>query len=142
MPASYRNGLYVVEDASDFRTIDRELAAIDERLFLDYEIRAGAKVYRVLYERWPEPPAEIARWPYPLSSGLLELVKSLRPRAGVDLEAALRANAELEARQLADFERDVDEIADDVGPRIRETRSALLHRGVHLRRARARRSVS
>jgi hypothetical protein len=137
MPVSHRNGLYVAEDAIDFRTIDRELAAIDERLFLDYEIRAGAKVYRVLYDRWPESPAEIARWPYPLSSGLLELVKSLRPRAGVDLEAPLRANAERAARQRADFERDVDEIAADVGPRIRETRSALLHRGAHLRRARA-----
>jgi hypothetical protein len=140
MPVSHRNGLYVVEDAIDFRTIDRELAAIDERLFLDYEIRAGAKVYRVLYDRWPEPPAEIARWPYPLSSGLLELVKSLRPRAGVDLEAPLRANAERAARQRADFERDVDEIAADVGPRIRETYSAVLHRGVYLRRSRTRRA--
>ena len=100
MPVSHRNGLYVVEDATDFRAIDRELSAIDERLFLDYEIRAGAKVYRVLYDRWPEPPAEIVRWPHPLSSGLVEELRKLRPREGVDLQAPLRANEEQAAREL------------------------------------------
>ena len=141
MPVSHRNGLYVVEDATDFRAIDRELNAIDERLFLDYEIRAGAKVYRVLYDRWPEPPAEIVRWPHPLSSGLVEELRKLRPREGVDLQAPLKANEQRALREVADFERDVDEIADDIGPRMRETRSAVLHRGVYLRRSRASRGM-
>lgn len=153
MHLSQRNGLYVVEQGSDFGAIDAALAEIDHRLYLSWEVdarygdpRDGARVYRVLYDRGDQPPATVAEWrneygaPLPLSSGLVELVKSLRPRDGVDLERAQRANEEKAARETADFERDVDEIAADMGPRISDKRSAVLHRGQHLRLARARRA--
>jgi hypothetical protein len=137
MRTSHRNGLFVVEDAADFNTIDRQLRVeVDDRLFLTAEYENGGRVYRVLYDRGDDVPAEICRWPHQLSSGLVDLVKSLRPREGPDLERAARANEAKAARDLADFERDVDEIADDVGPRIEGRRSPLFHRGMHLRRAR------
>lgn len=144
MPVSrlHSSGLTLVEDSRDERDIQAELEQIDDRLFLSWEIDRGRQLYRVLYDRGDEPPAPIAEWrgsdgePLPLSSGLVELVKSLRPREGVDLGAAQRANEERAARQRADFEYEVDEAARDIGPRISDKRSAVLHRGVHLRRAR------
>lgn len=38
MPVRFDSGLYLVENAADFATIERDLAAIDDRLFLIYEI--------------------------------------------------------------------------------------------------------
>lgn len=131
-------GLYVVEQASDVRAVEASLAEIDPALFLSWEIEGDRKVYRVLYDRGDQTPAEIARWPYPLSSGLVELVKSLRPREGPDLERAQRANEQKAERETRDFEETVDEIAKDVGKRISGKRSAVLHRGQHLRLARSR----
>jgi hypothetical protein len=147
MPVSrlHRSGLTLVEDSLDERAVQRELELIDDRLFLSWEISHGRRLYRVLYDRGDEAPAPIAEWrgpngePLPLSSGLVELVKSLRPRGGVDLEASQKANEALRERQLRDFDYDVDEAAADVGPRISDKRSAVLHRGVHLRRARDKR---
>jgi len=148
MPVSrlHRSGLTVVEDSLDIRAIDAGLRLIDDRLFLTYEIEQGRQLWRVLYDRGDEPPATIADWrdargrPLPLSSGLLELVKSLRPRSGeVDLEASQKANEERAAREQAESDAAMDEIAADVGPRISDKRSAVLHRGVHLRLARDRR---
>ena len=136
-------GLYVVEDSLDATAIGRELAAVDDRLFLSWDVEQGRQLWRVLYDRGDLPPVAIADWrddrgrPLPLSSGLLELVKSLRPRGGPDLEASSRANAAARERQLRDFDEAVDEIAADIGPRISDKRSAVLHRGPHLRRARS-----
>ena len=143
---SHRSGLTLVEDSYDERSLQAELELIDDRLYLVWEVRRGARLYRVLYDRGDNEPAPIAEWrgddgsPLPLSSGLVELVKSLRPRDGnVDLEGPTRRNVERAERLKADSDAAMDEIAADVGPRISDKRSAVLHRGVHLRRARDRR---
>lgn len=145
MPTSFRNGLYVSEDAVDFNAVDKALYEVDDHLFLTWEVTDGAKAYRVLYDRGDHEPAEICRWvnergdPLPLSSGLVERVKSLRPRDGVvDLDASRKANEELERRQVADFEAEVDEIVKDMGPRAEGRKRPVLHRGQHLRLARQR----
>ena len=145
MPRSFRNGLHVVEDNTTFAAVDAALYAVDQQLFLTWEVEDGAKLYRVLFDRGDNPPAEIARWvnergqPLPLSHGLVELVKSLRPRDGVvDFHAAQRANEAREAEKIADFDAEVDEIVADMGPRAEGKKRAVLHRGQHLRMARSR----
>jgi len=144
MPVSRRNGLLVVEEATDFRAVDAALADIDRRLFIAYEIEAGRPVYRVMVDQGDHGAAVLCDWrdehgqPLPLSSGLVEQVKSQRPREGPDLGRSERANAELKARQLADFDEAVDGIAEDVGARMSGRRSAVLPRGIGLRRARSR----
>lgn len=143
MPISQRNGLYVVEAAADFKAIDAALYEVDDHLFLTWEIRDGAKVYRVMFDRGDEPPVSICDWtneygkPLPLSSSLIERVKSLRPRGTLDFKASQKANEAMVARQVADFDAAVDEMAADIGPRIEGRRSPAFHRGIHLRRARA-----
>jgi len=151
MPVSQqRSGLYVVEDAGDFKAVDRELRVIDDRLFLSWEIdhrygdpRYGTKVYRVLCDYGSaNEPGVVCEWrtdvgvPLPLSSGLVEQVKSQRPREGFNAKAAQAANDAKIEKERAELDAAMDEIADDVGPRISDKRSALLHRGPHLRRAR------
>lgn len=139
MPVSrlHESGLTLVEDSLDARAVEAALQRIDDRLFLTFEIARGQRVYRVLYDRGDQPPAPIADWPHALSSGLVELVQSQRPRGGVDLEASEKANAALKERQLADFDYALDELANDLGPRIAGKRSPAFHRGPHLRRARS-----
>lgn len=145
----HRSGLTLVEDSLDEQAVQAQLALIDDRLYLSWEVRRGRQLYRVLYDRGDQTPAPIAEWcgpngePLPLSSGLVEHVKSLRPRDGiVDLEGPQRRNEERAAKLKAESDAAMDEIAADVGPRISDKRSAVLHRGVHLRRARARRGIT
>jgi hypothetical protein len=129
--------------AADERSVERELQALDPRLFLTYEIEGGRQVYRVMCEYAGDHFAPVCDWrdekqqPLPLSSGLIELVRSLRPRGGVTAQEAIAANEKLQARVEADFENEVDEIVGDMAPRMRETRAACLPRGPHLRRARS-----
>lgn len=90
-----------------------------------------------MYDRGDDPPVELSRWPHELSSGLVDQVKSQRPRSGPitppDFALLNEQRAEKEKQELVEH---MDEIADDVGSRISGTRSSVLHRGIHLRRRR------
>jgi hypothetical protein len=139
------SGLYVVEFGQDFAAIDRELRREDDRLFLTWEIdpRYNQKVYRVLCEVAGDKPSVcIAEWrdelgrPLPLSSGILERVRSQRARGGVAAQEAFASNEAMIEAAIRESDEAMDEIAEDVGPRIAGKRSAVLHRGHHLRRSR------
>jgi len=135
-------GLYVVEQAADFRAIDAELGRIDSRLFLSWELERGKKLYRVLYERGDLPPLTLCDWrdergePLPLSSGLIERVKSQRPRGGPEFPDYARLNEERAEKERVELGEAMQDIAADIEPRIAGRRLPLFHRGIHLRRAR------
>jgi hypothetical protein len=141
MGLEYRNGIYL--PAADERAVERELQQLDDRLFLTFEIEGGRQVYRVMCEYAGDHFAPVCDWrdekgqPLPLSSSLVELVRSLRPRGGVAVQESIAANERLQAQVEADSERDIDEIVADMAPRISDKRSACLPRGPHLRRARS-----
>lgn len=145
MQTSFRNGLHVVEDNTTFTSVDAALYEVDNHLFLTWEAAGDRKLYRVLYDRGEnQSPAEIARWvnerqePLPLSHGLVDLVKSLRPRDGnVDLEASRKANEEREQAELEAFEEEVDAIAAE-GVRWMKRRSEHHWLGASRTRARDR----
>jgi len=138
-------GLYVVEQAADFATIDRELRRFDDRLSLTFEIdsRTQHRVYQVLCQYAGDHVAVLCEWrdewgfPLPLSSGLIEQVRVQRAQEAVTDYAAINAAAAARAAQESDEE--MDEITRDMGPRISAKRSAVLQRGAGLRRARDRR---
>lgn len=142
----YRNGMYL--PAADERSLERELQRLDDRLFLTFEIEGGRQVYRVMCEYAGDRVACVTEWrdekqqPLPLSSGLLELVRSLQPRGGVTVQEAIEANERLQHTVQADFEDAVDEIVTDMQPRIAGRKQSLLLRTPGLvasrRRARAR----
>lgn len=143
--APHSSGLWL--PASDERSVERDLQRLDDRLFLSWEIerdRDGEpiRVYRVMCEYAGDHFAPVCDWrdekqrPLPLSSGLVELVRSLRPRGGTSVQEAIDANAAHQAQVEADFERDVDELIADMAPRISDKRSAVLPRGAHLARSR------
>lgn len=142
-------GLYVVEYAADFDSIDRALRReIDDRLFLskEFDRRYDDFVYVVLCEvAGDHPPVCVTEWreetgrPLPLSSGILERVRSQRARGGVAAIEAFAANEAMQERNRREADEAMDEIGEDVGARISEKRSAVLHRGVGLRRARDKR---
>lgn len=142
------SGLYVVEYAADSDSIDRDLRRHDDRLFLTYEIdpRFDAKVYVVLCEvEGDRPPLAVCEWrdeygrPLPLSSGILDKVKSLAPRGGVAAQEAFAANEAMVEAAKREADEAMDEIAEDVGDRMAGKRSASVHRGQHIRRARDKR---
>jgi hypothetical protein len=131
--------------AQDERAIERELARIDPRLYLTYEIERGQRLYRVMCEYAGDKYLPVCDWrdeqgePLPLSTGLLELVRSLAPRGGVTAQETFEANERLRQQAEREFHDDLEEIVADMGPRLRETRSAVLPRGTHLRRSREKR---
>jgi len=141
--ARHSSGLWL--PAADERTVERELQRLDPRLYLTYELERGRPCYRVMCEYAGDKFLPVCDWrdekgePLPLSSGLVEQVRSLSPRGGVAVQESIAANEALQAQVDADSEREIDEIVADMGPRISEKRSACLPRGVHLRRSRDRR---
>jgi hypothetical protein len=141
MGLEYRNGIYL--PAADERSIERDLQLLDPRLFLTFEVERGRQVYRVMCEYAGDHYACVCEWrddkqqPLPLSSGLVELVRSLQPRGGTTVQEAIAANERLQVQVEADSEREIDEIVADMGPRIAGRRSPVFHRGPHLRRARS-----
>src|SRR5262245_28748604 len=101
------SGLYVIERAADFGAIQRELSRLDDRLFLTWEVdpRHNAKCYFVLCEvAGDRPPVRITDWrdvhgrPLPLSSGILERVRSQRARGGVAAQEAMARNEAMRER--------------------------------------------
>jgi hypothetical protein len=141
------SGLLVAENASaDERAVARALRDHDPDLRLVPQSRVGDRIgYSVYRYAGSDRPAEfLLFWgntasgePYPLSSRLLDEVKRLdRNSRGagdyVDVDER-NARAKAELREHAD--KQGEELFDDW--RKREGRSALLPRGVSLRRARS-----
>jgi hypothetical protein len=135
-------GLLVAELGMDGTSLERELRKRDPLLSLQGWPSAthGCILWRVVREAGPDrPPETVAVWqsesgePYPLSSGLLDLVDRLdrnsrhSHRGEDELERQRRAEV---ARQL---ERDNEALRDDWN--FRHGRP-VLHRSVSLRMAR------
>jgi hypothetical protein len=152
---SYVNGsgIFVSERVADSADVERALNRIDHpiahRLFVTREIDRyfRAYVWRVLVDNGDRPAECVTEWrdgkgmPLELSHGLVEKVKA-QIAGGFDVDRILRANDLNRERLQAEASEALREIADDVGPRISETRSPLFHRGPHLRRSRAKRLSS
>lgn len=141
------SGLLVPAQAMDEKAIDRALQRLDPRFVLTSRVsrRYQCVVYGVVLVQGDQPAVPWFEWtddysrPLPLSSALLDEAQKLRPRGGVSAQEAMAANEAAQERAEAETRAELDEIAADIGPRISETRSALLHRGQHLRRSRDRR---
>jgi len=141
---SRRGGLLVAEESMAFEQLERALKQLDRDLVLNVEFDPvhGCAVYDVhkVISR-DRPAAFICRWmdaygtPLPLSSGLLELVQKLQSGHGEDADELNRRMLEADERDVAEGVR---EIVRDMLPRITGKRIPVLHRGIHLRRARAR----
>lgn len=140
-------GLYVVEFAQDFDAIDRELRLEDDRLFLSYEIdlRHNAKVYRVLCEvAGDKPPVCIVEWrddlgrPLPLSSGILERVRSQRARGGVAALEAQAANERMVEQAAREADEQIEETVKEMLPRMRGRKRTTIPRSEGLAAARRR----
>lgn len=145
------SGLFVAEQISDSVAVERALNQIDHpiagRLFVTREVDHGygTYVWRVMVDNGDEPAECVTEWrddsgrPLPLSSGLVGKVQRQIHDGSPDLVMQMvEANRRREQQVTKAVDEAFAEIAADVGPRLKETRSALLHRGVHLRRSRGR----
>lgn len=144
------SGLFVSEQVSDSESVERALNALDhpvaDRLFVTREVdqRFGSWVWRVMIWNGDRPAENLCEWrdqagqPLPLSHGLVDRVRAqMASRDGDRLGIALAEQNERHSERVRrEVDDALDEIAADVGPRMRETRSAVLHRGQHLRRSR------
>lgn len=135
--------LVVAAHAADERAITRALKQLDDRLILAINLDETEYVWQVVCRYSGDRPAElILSWrdsygrPIPLSSALIDEVKRLRE---TDTFAATVAhNRALRETGDRDDVTEATEIAADMIPRIKGRTRAVLHRGVHLRMARAR----
>ncbi len=144
---SYRHGaLHVVESARPQQQVLRDLRSIDDRLFLEMQLTtAGEEVWCVVCDVGSgQPPITIMEWRdqetgrpiMELTSGLAERVSRM-DRDGSRLSArVVRANeAKVEEQRRAAYDI-YREIATDMVPRMRPTRSVVLPRSQSLRLAR------
>lgn len=137
--------LLVAAQATDERALSRALKQIDDRLILalNPDDETGRHVWQILIRYSGDRPAHLwISWtddhgqPLPLSSAILEKVKRLR-----DADAFRDPrdhNTDLRLRELREEYAEAKEIAADMLPRIEGRKQTVLHRGVHLRQARAR----
>lgn len=146
------SGLLACHADADARSLERELQRFDPALFLTFEMEAGRQVWIVMRELSSDHVMPLCEWrdsnrtPLPLSSGLLELVRSLRPREGVDEDGGVRRvraeNERLREREQAANEEAVEDITREIGYRARDARRTILPRSPGLvasrRRQRAR----
>lgn len=138
------NGLVLAEQASDERALQLALKRLDEDLRLGCDLdQHGRPVYKVMLYRGPEHPAAfVCGWwdddftPRPLSSGLVSMVEALQKGSRAPRQDEDAHNRHVHEQNQKDFEATIDAIAADMEPHLRETHGAMLHRGVHLRRAR------
>lgn len=141
------SGLIAVHADADARSLERELQRFDPDLFLTFEMEQGRQVWIVMRQlgehvmpvcQWRDPQ----RRPLPLSSGLLELVRSLRPREGVDEDGGLaRIEAENQRQQekaQADQDEQIEEVVKEIGYRARDAKRTILPRSPELVAARRR----
>lgn len=114
-----RSGLVVAEQSAAESSITHDLRLIDQRLFLVRDISESyrCEVWKVFchVSDW-QPAIEVAVWcddagrPLPLSSGLLELVRKLRPENRAQRLDADAHNEQLRERRRRDFDADVDDL--------------------------------
>lgn len=153
MPLYQANsGLFVAEQVPDSDAVERALNAVDhpiaKRLFVTREVDHGYDTYvwRVMVDNGDQAAECITEWrddygrPLPLSSALVDKVqKQIRSGDGERLiDELLASNKRREERVNEEIDEAFQAISEDMNHRLKETRSAGLHRGVHLRRSRAR----
>lgn len=133
--------LLVAEHAADERSVTDALRQFDPDLVLTWEVQDGQQVWEVHKVVGCDRPAVfICRWqddrgtPLPLSHSLVDLVRKLR-HGGVE-KAAEEANARLRADADRETYEAAVEVFEDGIPRVQGKKMSVLHRGVHLRRAR------
>ena len=124
------------------REIQAELQRLDPELVLDKEwTGSGRLLYSVRRSRGDLPPEPILWWtdelnrPLPLSHGIVERLRSLEGRASA-ARRAQAANERLRERLRSDALREYEEIGRDGDRLTHPMHSALLQRGIHLRRSR------
>ena len=140
--------LAVVENTVDRRRIERELRGLDPQLFLDAEIDLRHRfVWTVKYHVGSEhPPHLVFEWrdqktnePLPLTMGIVDRVKRLEGAGHTVFREVSEHNRRLVAEREARSDQAYTDITNDMEPRMRDTRSAVLHRGVGLRMSRDKR---
>jgi hypothetical protein len=145
-----RGGVYVAEETTDEQAMQDALELLDPRLILTWELDRNheSRVWKV-HVNWASdrPAIHVCDWrdergrPLQLSSGLLEKVRHQLSLGESGLTAADVHNQKLVEEVDRDIDNALDDIADDMQHRLTAGHSAVLHRGVHLRRSRAKRAT-
>lgn len=140
------SNLLVAAQAADERSISHALKQLKPGLFLDIDHNEQHRCLeykvRLRYAK-DQPPVFITAWrdehdrPLPLSHALIELVKKLIETD--TLREAREANRRMRERSQQEMGDEIEAVAADMLPRIHGRKATVLHRGVHLRRSRARR---
>lgn len=129
-------GLAVVTETRDARSIQEDLTRLDPGLFLDME-RAypGGPICYVVKEHVASghPPGRVVEWqdehgnPLPLSSGLIERVKRAGYRPATEIVAeAIAWNERKRERQRESSAADYDAVVQDHKKRLNPIYSPLL----------------
>lgn len=148
--STYRHGsLYVVEHAREKDEIQAALRKIDPRIFLEKQVTFEQEaVWCVVVEvGGDQPPMTIMEYrdeetgkPIPdLGWRVVERVQKMDRDGGRLAAKVIRQNKERIDRARADARAHWEEIGKDFEQRMKPTRSAVLHRGQHLRRSRDKR---
>ena len=120
------NGLVLAEHGMDSAALERELRRRDPLLSLQGWPSSEHRciLWRVVREAGPDrPPETVAVWqsesgaPYPLSSGLLDLVDRLDRNSRGSYRSAEELDEARRAEQAAQLERDNAALADDWTPK-------------------------
>ena len=139
--------LEIVERAVSTGEVQTALAKLDRKLFLTFEIDPDyqARVWRVHYLVSTDRPAvHVMDWrtpqgaPLPLTMRLVDRVSEMEREAGSSAAIAAENNRQMIEGLERDAQAEELELAEDMLPRMSGTRSAVLHRGHHLRQARDR----
>lgn len=146
---SYRHGaLEVLAHERPDDIYKREIKRIDKRLFLECQVTLiGEAVWCIVLDAGLDMgPVTLYEWrdrdgaPLELSSGILEEARRMKrsqlEAPGELMEGVVRRNQEMIERRRRDSMASYQEIVSDMLPRLTGKRSAVLHRGVHLRRSR------
>lgn len=123
------------------------LARIDRRLFLERQVTlAGEVVWCLVLDAGMDiGPVTLLEWrgrdgePLELSSGILEEARRMKQQldSGEDVARnVMLANQRLIERRRLDSMSQYQDVVADMMPRMSGKRSAVLHRGVYLRRSR------
>jgi hypothetical protein len=143
----------LVTPTLDQKAIDAALKRLDERLFLDPEVDVTQSYlyFTVKYHvAGDQPPVLILEWRHPpqnghigepkeLSYGIVEAVKQREGGSEGLVERVIAKNRERQERIDRDKVENLLEVMQDIAPRLKPTRSAVLHRGEHLARSRRKR---
>lgn len=139
-------GMTLVASVPEERDLQRALQRIHPQLFLDPEFDPvqGRPFWTVKYSLGDQPPLLILDWRWPggepkeLAWGLVEEMRRRDIVGPVSMEAIYRQNQELEKKNQALSQREYEEIATDMVPRILHPRRTVQPRSQSLRRMRDR----